>query len=120
MWKMIVILACKFINKVSKLLGHEGSVIGGHYALKLDKNISTRISALAMAGMIFVTSMTGCKKENNNNNNNNPIISTTQPVDNNETKNNEIINKVNKTREEIKNLFNTMNQDIHVDETIHE
>lgn len=80
--------------------------------LKLDKNISTRISALAMAGMIFVTSMAGCKKENNNNNNNNPIISTTQPVDNNETKNNEIINKVNKTREEIKNLFNTMNQDI--------
>lgn len=43
MWKVIVILACKFINKVSKLLGHEGSVIGGHYALKLDKNILKKI-----------------------------------------------------------------------------
>ena len=43
MWKMIVILACKFINKASKLLGHEGSVIGGHYALKLDKNILKKI-----------------------------------------------------------------------------
>ena len=43
MWKMIVILACKFINRASKLLGHEGSVIGGHYALKLDKNILKKI-----------------------------------------------------------------------------
>lgn len=43
MWKIIVILTCKFINKVSKLLGHEGSVIGGHYALKLDKNILKKI-----------------------------------------------------------------------------
>ena len=43
MWKIIVILVCKFINKLSKLLGHEGSVIGGHYALKLDKNILKKI-----------------------------------------------------------------------------
>ena len=43
MWKIIVIFICKFINKLSKLLGHEGSVIGGHYALKLDKNILKKI-----------------------------------------------------------------------------
>ena len=43
MWKIIVILACKLINKISKLLGHEGSVIGGYYALKLDKNILKKI-----------------------------------------------------------------------------
>jgi len=44
MYKAIVILACKFINKLSKLLGHEGSVIGGHYALKLDKKILSKIT----------------------------------------------------------------------------
>lgn len=43
MWKIIVIFVCKFINKLSKLLGHEGSVIGGYYALKLDKNILKKI-----------------------------------------------------------------------------
>ena len=43
MWKFFVILACKFINKFSKLIGHEGSVIGGYYALKLDKNILKKI-----------------------------------------------------------------------------
>ena len=43
MWKFIVILTCKIANKVSKLLGHEGSVIGGYYALKLDKNILSKI-----------------------------------------------------------------------------
>ena len=43
MWKFIVIFACKFINKLSKLTGHEGSVIGGKYALKLDKNILKKI-----------------------------------------------------------------------------
>ena len=43
MWKFIVIFTCKFINKLSKLLHHEGSVIGGHYALKLDKNILKKI-----------------------------------------------------------------------------
>ena len=43
MWRFIVILTCKFINKISKLLGHEGSVIGGYYALKLDKNILKKI-----------------------------------------------------------------------------
>ena len=43
MFKFIVILTCKMINKISKLLGHEGSVIGGYYALKLDKNILKKI-----------------------------------------------------------------------------
>lgn len=43
MWKIIVIIVCKFINKLSKITGHEGSVIGGHYALKLDKNILKKI-----------------------------------------------------------------------------
>ena len=43
MHKSIVILLCKLINKLSKLLGHEGSVIGGHYALKLNKNILKKI-----------------------------------------------------------------------------
>ena len=43
MYKSFVIITCKFINKLSKLLGHEGSVIGGHYALKLNKNILSKI-----------------------------------------------------------------------------
>ncbi len=43
MYKFIVILACKLINKLSKLTHHEGSVIGGYYALKLDKNILKKI-----------------------------------------------------------------------------
>ena len=43
MWKFIVILTCKTINKLSKLFGGEGSVIGGYYALKLDKNILKKI-----------------------------------------------------------------------------
>ena len=43
MWKIFVIFVCKFINKLSKLTGHEGSVIGGHYALKLSKNILKKI-----------------------------------------------------------------------------
>ena len=43
MWKSIVIFTCKFINKASKLIGHEGSVIGGHYARKLDKKILSKI-----------------------------------------------------------------------------
>ena len=43
MWKVIVIFTCKFINKLSKLTHHEGSVIGGYYARKLDKNILKKI-----------------------------------------------------------------------------
>ena len=43
MLKTLAILACKFTNKASKLIGHEGSVIGGHYALKIDKNILNKI-----------------------------------------------------------------------------
>ena len=43
MWKFIVIFTCKFIDKLSKLTHHEGSVIGGHYALQLDKNILKKI-----------------------------------------------------------------------------
>ena len=43
MHKSIVILVCKLINRLSKLIGHEGSVIGGHYALKLNKNILKKI-----------------------------------------------------------------------------
>ena len=43
MWKFIVILSCKLINKLSRLTGHEGSVIGGRYALKLDKNILKKV-----------------------------------------------------------------------------
>ena len=43
MYKALVILTCKLINKISKLIGHEGSVIGGHYSLKLDKNIIKKI-----------------------------------------------------------------------------
>lgn len=44
MRKFIAILACKTINRLSKLLGHEGSVIGGKYALKIDKNILSKIT----------------------------------------------------------------------------
>ncbi len=43
MWRFIVILACKCINFVSKITGHEGSVIGGYWANKLDKNILKKI-----------------------------------------------------------------------------
>lgn len=43
MWRFIVISTCKLVNFLSKLIGHEGSVIGGHYALKLDKNILKKI-----------------------------------------------------------------------------
>ena len=43
MFKFMVILVCKLINKLSKLTHHEGSVIGGYYALKLDKNILKKI-----------------------------------------------------------------------------
>lgn len=37
------ICACKIISKLSKLLGHDGSVIGGYYALKIDKNVLKKI-----------------------------------------------------------------------------
>ena len=43
MWRFIVILTCKVINKLSKLTGHAGSVIGGRIARKLDKNILKKI-----------------------------------------------------------------------------
>lgn len=43
MRKFITILACKLINKLSRLTGHEGSVIGGRYAQKIDKNILEKI-----------------------------------------------------------------------------
>ena len=43
MYRLLVILTCKIINKLSKLMHHEGSVIGGYYALKLDKNILKKI-----------------------------------------------------------------------------
>lgn len=43
MWRFIVILSCKLANKLSKLTGHEGTVIGGKVAHKLDKNILKKI-----------------------------------------------------------------------------
>lgn len=43
MWRFIVILTCKIVNKLSKLTGHAGSVIGGRIARKLDKNILKKI-----------------------------------------------------------------------------
>ncbi len=43
MLKFISILACKIINKLSKLTGHEGSVIGGYWATKIDKKILKKI-----------------------------------------------------------------------------
>ena len=33
---------------------------------KIDKNLSKRIAALSMAGLIFVTNLAGCKKQSNN------------------------------------------------------
>ena len=41
--KFILILACKIINKLSKLTGHGGSAIGGRIVLKIDKNILKKI-----------------------------------------------------------------------------
>ena len=43
MWKILTILSCKLVNKLSKLTGHEGSVIGGKVANKLDKKILNKI-----------------------------------------------------------------------------
>lgn len=43
MWKMFVILTSKLASKLSKLAGHEGSVIGGRIANKLDKKILKKI-----------------------------------------------------------------------------
>lgn len=43
MKKALAILACNFINKVSKLLGKQGTVIGGSIALKIDRNILKKI-----------------------------------------------------------------------------
>ena len=43
MLKFILILACKIINKLSKLTGHGGSTIGGRIVLKIDKNILKKI-----------------------------------------------------------------------------
>ena len=37
------IIACKLVSKMSKLMGHDGSVIGGYYALKIDKNVLKKI-----------------------------------------------------------------------------
>ena len=43
MLKFISILTCKVVNKLSKLTGHEGSVIGGYWATKIDKKILKKI-----------------------------------------------------------------------------
>lgn len=37
------IITCKLVSKMSKLMGHDGSVIGGYYALKIDKNVLKKI-----------------------------------------------------------------------------
>lgn len=72
---------------------------------KLDKTTSTRLSALAMAGMIFVTSisMSGCK----NNNGNDETTQATIVVEYENEK-----NLVTLTRTNIKVLFPTMNEDV--------
>lgn len=43
MKKALAILACNFVNSMSKLIGKQGSVIGGSIALKIDKNILKEI-----------------------------------------------------------------------------
>ena len=42
--KLLAILACKVINKLSKITGHNGSVIGGRFAFKIDKNILNKVT----------------------------------------------------------------------------
>ena len=42
--KLLAILACKAINKLSKITGHNGSVIGGRFAFKIDKNILNKVT----------------------------------------------------------------------------
>ena len=69
---------------------------------KLDKKASTRLSALAMAGMIFV-SMAGCK----NNKQVDETVPTTIVVEYEDEK-----NLVTLTRNNIKLLFPTMNEDV--------
>ena len=43
MKKVLAILACNIINKISKIFGKKGTVIGGSIALKIDKNILSKI-----------------------------------------------------------------------------
>ena len=43
MYRALIILICKTVNKLSKLTGHGGSTIGGKIALKLYKNILKKI-----------------------------------------------------------------------------
>ena len=55
MWRFIVILTCKVVNKLSKLTGHAGSVIGGRIARKLDKNILKRpLNSLVFLSAFFL------------------------------------------------------------------
>ena len=44
------VLVCKVVSKISKLFGHEGSVIGGSYAFKIDKDILR----IAIAELLFI------------------------------------------------------------------
>ena len=37
------VLVCKVVSKISKLFGHEGSVIGGSYAFKIDIDILKKV-----------------------------------------------------------------------------
>ena len=46
MYRALIILICKTVNKLSKLTGHGGSTIGGKIALKLYKNILKKISTM--------------------------------------------------------------------------
>ena len=69
---------------------------------KLDKKTSTRLSALAMAGIIFI-SISGCKK----NNKVEDTAPTTAVVEYENEK-----NLVSLTRTNIKSLFPTMNEDV--------
>lgn len=43
MRKFLAIFMCKFLNKLSKLFGKKGTVIGGNIALKIDINILKKI-----------------------------------------------------------------------------
>lgn len=43
MKKQTAILVSKTLNKISRKIGHDGSTIGGYWALKIDKNIIKKI-----------------------------------------------------------------------------
>lgn len=80
---------------------------------KLDKEISKRLTALSMAGMILVTGLTGCKSNKNDDLSSGPTTSTVE---------NDLYSKekvlVNTTNNNIQSLFPEMNDEVAYNATL--